>query len=108
MADYSRLTTESINEKTKNIDKMSAIEIAKVINDEDKTVAFAVEKALPQIAAGIDMLADSLKCGGHIYYCGAGTSGRLGVLERQHGPEPCAQRHGHWSRAGTRCTAHFL
>lgn len=81
MADYSRLTTESINEKTKNIDKMSAIEIAKVINDEDKTVAFAVEKALPQIAAGIDMLADSLKCGGHIYYCGAGTSGRLGVLD---------------------------
>ncbi len=81
MSEYSKLTTEGYNEKTANIDKMSTIEIARVINDEDKTVAFAVEKALPEIARGIDILADSLKTGGHIYYCGAGTSGRLGVLD---------------------------
>ncbi len=81
MADFSKLTTESFNEKTKNIDKMSAIDIARCINDEDKTVAFAVEKALDCIAKGIDALCDVLNGGGNIYYCGAGTSGRLGVLD---------------------------
>ena len=86
MADYSKLTTEKYNEKTKNIDKMDSISIAKAINDEDKTVAFAVEKALPQIAYGIDALAYCLKSGGHIYYCGAGTSGRLGVLDASECP----------------------
>lgn len=86
MSDYSKLTTESYNAKTANIDKMSSLEIAKAINDEDKTVAYAVEKALPQIAKGIDALSDSLKTGGHIYYCGAGTSGRLGVLDASECP----------------------
>ncbi len=81
MADFTKLTTESFNERTANIDKMDALEIATIINDEDKKVAFAVEKALPQIAKGIETMADSLKVGGHIYYCGAGTSGRLGVLD---------------------------
>lgn len=81
MSDFSKLTTESFNEKTANIDKMSSLEIAKIINEEDKKVAFAVEQALPQIANAIDIMADALKIGGHIYYCGAGTSGRLGVLD---------------------------
>lgn len=81
MSDYAKLTTEGFNENTVNIDKMSALEIAKTINEEDKKVAFAVEKALPQIAEGIEIMANSLKAGGHIYYCGAGTSGRLGVLD---------------------------
>lgn len=81
MTEYSKLTTEGFNEKTANIDKMSAIEIAQVINEEDKKVAFAVEKAIPQIAEGIETMANALKAGGHIYYCGAGTSGRLGVLD---------------------------
>ena len=81
MSDFSKLTTEGFNEKTSNIDKLDSLEIAKIINEEDKKVAFAVEKALPQIAKAIDTMADSLKCGGHIYYCGAGTSGRLGVLD---------------------------
>ena len=81
MSDYAKLTTEGFNENTVNIDKMSALEIAKTINEEDKRVAFAVEKALPQIAEGIETMANSLKAGGHIYYCGAGTSGRLGVLD---------------------------
>ena len=81
MTEYSKLTTEGFNEKTANIDKMSALEIAQAINEEDKKVAYAVEKALPQIAEGIETLANALKAGGHIYYCGAGTSGRLGVLD---------------------------
>ncbi len=81
MPEYAKLTTEGFNKNTENIDKMSALEIASIINQEDKKVAFAVEKALPQIAKGIEMIADSLKVGGHIYYCGAGTSGRLGVLD---------------------------
>ncbi|MBO5870981.1 MAG: N-acetylmuramic acid 6-phosphate etherase [Clostridia bacterium] len=81
MSDFSKLTTEGFNEKTSHIDKLDSLEIAKTINEEDKKVAFAVEQALPQIAKGIDAMADSLKCGGHIYYCGAGTSGRLGVLD---------------------------
>lgn len=81
MTEYSKLTTESFNDKTANIDKMSAIEIARIINEEDKKVAYAVEKAIPQIAEGIETMANALKAGGHIYYCGAGTSGRLGVLD---------------------------
>ena len=81
MADYSRLATESRNSATENIDKMSSVEIVKIINDEDKTVAYAVEKTLPQIADGIDAIAFALKSGGRLFYCGAGTSGRLGVLD---------------------------
>lgn len=81
MSEYAKLTTEGYNEKTKNIDKMSAADIARIINEEDKKVAFAVEKALPEISEAIEILANSLKAGGHIYYCGAGTSGRLGVLD---------------------------
>ncbi len=86
MNDYKSFSTESVNEKSKNIDKMSALEIAKTINDEDKTVAFAVEKALPEIAEAIDILGDVLKNGGHIFYGGAGTSGRLGVLDASECP----------------------
>jgi N-acetylmuramic acid 6-phosphate etherase len=86
MADFNNLKTESYNEKTANIDKMSALEIVKCINDEDKTVAFAVEKALGEIAVAVDVLADALKNGGRIFYVGAGTSGRLGVLDASECP----------------------
>lgn len=81
MTEYEKLTTEGFNESTADIDKKSAFEIAKAINEEDKKIAYAVEAALPNIAEGIETLANSLKAGGHIYYCGAGTSGRLGVLD---------------------------
>ncbi len=86
MADFNSLKTESCNEKTANIDKMSALEIVRCINDEDKTVAFAVEKALNEIATAVDVLADALKNGGRIFYAGAGTSGRLGVLDASECP----------------------
>ncbi|MDL2287499.1 N-acetylmuramic acid 6-phosphate etherase [Eubacteriales bacterium OttesenSCG-928-G02] len=86
MSDYKSLKTESYLEKSRNIDKMSSFEIAKIINEEDKTVAYAVEKALDKIAEGIDCIAASLKNNGRIFYAGAGTSGRLGVLDASECP----------------------
>jgi len=84
--EYSVLTTEGNNEKSKNIDKMNALEIATLINNEDKTVPYAVEKALPEIAEVIDICADAIKNGGRVFYVGAGTSGRLGVLDASECP----------------------
>ena len=72
MTDFNSLKTESRNLKSADIDKMSALEIAQLINEEDKTVAFAVTEALESIARGIDAMADALKNGGRIFYIGAG------------------------------------
>lgn len=60
---------------------MSALEIVRLMNQEDATVASAVERALPQIACAVDVVADSLRRGGRLIYVGAGTSGRLGALD---------------------------
>ena len=65
---------------------MPAGEIISLINTEDKKVALAVEQALPQIAALIDAVADKLLSGGRLFYIGAGTSGRLGVLDASECP----------------------
>ena len=81
MAEYGTLTTESTNLSSENIDKMSALEIVRCINNEDKTVAFAVEQCTEAIATAIDLLAEALKNCGRVFYCGAGTSGRLGVVD---------------------------
>lgn len=78
--------TEMRNEKTYALDKMSALEIVRVMNDEDKTVAYAVEKALPQIAQAVENVVDSFERGGRLLYVGAGTSGRLGVLDASECP----------------------
>ncbi len=86
MSQFANLRTEGTNQETKNIDKMSALEIAKAINDQDKTVAEAVEKAVPDIAKGIDLYAKTLSGGGRVFYVGAGTSGRLGVLDASECP----------------------
>jgi len=76
-----RLATESPNPKSLNIDRLSAVDICRIINDEDKSVALAVEKEIPRIALAAEMAADVLKNGGRLFYIGAGTSGRLGVLD---------------------------
>lgn len=78
---YDTYFTEQRNEASYNIDKMSALEIARVINDEDKKVALAVETQLENIALAIDGIAERLKNGGRLIYIGAGTSGRLGVID---------------------------
>ena len=73
--------TESRNPKTANIDLMSSFDIVRTINDEDKRIAAAVSRALPQIAKGVDIIAESFLKGGRLAYFGAGTSGRIGVLD---------------------------
>lgn len=73
--------TERENPKTADIDRISTLEAARLINDEDKLVAFAVERVLPEIAAAVDKIVERLKNGGRLFYVGTGTSGRLGVLD---------------------------
>jgi N-acetylmuramic acid 6-phosphate etherase len=73
--------TERENLKTADIDRISTLEAARLINDEDKLVAFAVERVLPEIAACADKIVERLKNGGRLFYIGTGTSGRLGVLD---------------------------
>jgi N-acetylmuramic acid 6-phosphate etherase len=73
--------TERDNLKTAEIDKVLTIEALRLINDEDKLVALAVEKVLPEIAATVDRVVERLENGGRLFYIGTGTSGRLGVLD---------------------------
>ncbi|MBR6409574.1 MAG: N-acetylmuramic acid 6-phosphate etherase [Alphaproteobacteria bacterium] len=75
------IITEQRNPDTVNIDLMSSVEIARAINREDQKVAFAVEKVLANIAQGIDLMANAFLNGGRVAYFGAGTSGRIGVLD---------------------------
>lgn len=86
MVDISKITTEKRNKNTKNIDIASTCEILKLINDEDKSVPLAVEKAIDQIALVVDIVTDAFRSGGRLFYIGAGTSGRLGVLDASECP----------------------
>lgn len=80
------LSTEQRNPNTAEIDRVSTLEMVRLINQEDKKVALAVEQVLPEIAQAIDIIADRLKQGGRLFYIGAGTSGRLGVLDASECP----------------------
>ena len=80
-SDLRRLSTEQILPAARNLDQMSSLEMARLMNEEDATVASAVRRALPQIARAIDVVADGLRQGGRLIYVGAGTSGRLGALD---------------------------
>lgn len=82
----SEIITEFRNENTKNIDLLSSFEIVQKINEEDKIVALAVESELDNIAKAIDMIAKQFIKGGRLIYFGAGTSGRLGVLDASECP----------------------
>jgi N-acetylmuramic acid 6-phosphate etherase len=79
-----RITEQSSNYR--HLEKMSAEELLRNINNEDKTVPFAVEKALPQIAALVNVVVEKMKEGGRLFYIGAGTSGRLGILDASECP----------------------
>lgn len=75
------LITEGININTINIDKLSTFEILRMINEEDKKVAIAIEKELHHIEKAVNKIEKALENGGRLIYIGAGTSGRLGVLD---------------------------
>ncbi|QNG59229.1 N-acetylmuramic acid 6-phosphate etherase [Bacillus sp. PAMC26568] len=77
----SSLTTELRNEQTMNIDNANTLEILSMMNNEDLKVAVAVQEVLPEIKAAVECAVESLKKGGRLIYIGAGTSGRLGVLD---------------------------
>lgn len=79
--DIHDLTTETPNEASLGLDTRSALEIAKIINQEDQKVAAAVKKALPEIAEVIDWVARSIREGGRLIYVGAGSSGRIAALD---------------------------
>jgi len=80
-SDLRKLPTEQILPAATDLDRMSSLEIVRLINHEDATVAAAVGRALPQIARAIDVIVAGLRQGGHLIYVGAGTSGRIGALD---------------------------
>lgn len=79
--DLNHALTEQPNPESAHLDKMSALEILSLMNRQDLTVVAAVEKALPALAALVEGAADRLAQGGRLFYVGAGTSGRLGMLD---------------------------
>ena len=79
--DLTNLTTEKRNEKTTDLDKMSISTALKLMNQEDQQVAKAIQKVLPKIKPVIEATITAFKRGGRLIYLGAGTSGRLGVLD---------------------------
>lgn len=79
--ELSTIATEKRNENTLHIDELETLEMIRLINTEDKKVAYAVEKEVDNIAAAVDVIAEKLRNGGRLIYAGCGTSGRLGVLD---------------------------
>ncbi|WP_200789756.1 N-acetylmuramic acid 6-phosphate etherase [Clostridium fallax] len=84
--DLNKLTTEKRNKNTLNIDRVSTLEMVKIINKEDGKVAKAIESQLDKIAKGIDTIVEKINLGGRLIYMGAGTSGRLGILDASECP----------------------
>ena len=74
-------TTELINDLSNNLDRLPTFEMLAIINQEDAKAVAAVQSVLPNIAAAVDRIADAFRAGGRLVYIGAGTSGRLGVLD---------------------------
>jgi len=86
MTEWTRQTTEQQNRASMTIDTKSTREVLSIINNEDKKVALAVEKALPEISALVETVCDCFYKNGRLFYVGAGTSGRLGVLDASECP----------------------
>ncbi len=82
----SQLVTEQRNPHTLHIDEVPTLEMVRMINQENQAVALAVEKELPKIAEAVDLITARMEQGGRLIYCGAGTSGRLGVLDASECP----------------------
>src|SRR5688572_7914926 len=81
-----QLTTEARNPASSEIDRLSSLEIVRLMNAEDSKVPLAVARIAEQIAAAIDVVVDRMRTGGRLIYIGAGTSGRLGVLDASECP----------------------
>ncbi|WP_432357282.1 N-acetylmuramic acid 6-phosphate etherase [Sporosarcina sp. UB5] len=81
MEKLSLLTTERSNPNTSRLDEMSIGDILKTMNDEDQTVALAVRQVIPQIEKTVEKVVEAFKNGGRLFYIGAGTSGRVGVMD---------------------------
>ena len=86
MLDLQKITTERRNPLSAHIDELPTLEMVKIVNGEDQKVALAVEKILPEIARAVDIITDRLAQGGRLFYLGAGTSGRLGILDASECP----------------------
>jgi N-acetylmuramic acid 6-phosphate etherase len=86
MSDLASLTTEARNPLSEHIDELSTLDMLTLINQEDATVAAAVAAELPAIASAVDVIAERFAEGGRLFYIGAGTSGRLGVLDASECP----------------------
>ncbi|OWF76876.1 N-acetylmuramic acid 6-phosphate etherase [Yersinia alsatica] len=82
----SSMVTESRNPASSHIDTLATLDMLTVINNEDKKVPFAVGEKLPEIAKTVDLIAEAFANGGRLIYCGAGTSGRLGILDASECP----------------------
>ncbi|MBF1245570.1 MAG: N-acetylmuramic acid 6-phosphate etherase [Haemophilus sp.] len=82
----STLITEQRNPNSMDVDRLSALEIVQLMNEEDKQVPLAIEKCLPQIAQAVERIVTAFQQGGRLVYIGAGTSGRLGVLDASECP----------------------
>ena len=85
-AELENLVTESRNPASEDIDTLDIEGILHIINSQDRGVAAAVGKEIPFIAAAVDLLVAAFKKGGRLFYLGAGTSGRLGVLDASECP----------------------
>ena len=86
VVDLAKLDTEQQNENTINLDKMSIKEALTVMNNEDKKVAEAIEEVIPEIEKAVETIIQQFNKGGRLIYTGAGTSGRLGVLDASECP----------------------
>ncbi|HLS36533.1 MAG TPA: N-acetylmuramic acid 6-phosphate etherase [Bacillota bacterium] len=81
MSNLTKLITESRNERTKRIDDMTTEEILTTMNEEDMKVAIAIQTVLPEIEQAVEAVVQSFENGGRLFYIGAGTSGRIGILD---------------------------
>ena len=88
-----KLTTES-NSNHDALEKMSSIDLIRIINNEDKTVAVAIEKELMAISVAVDLIYAKMKEGGRLFYIGSGTSGRLGIVDASECPPTYGVPHG--------------
>jgi len=91
---YERLTTEGVNPRSARLDRLDAAAIARLMNREDRRAIAAVGREAPSIGKAVDLIVAAFRAGGRLFFVGAGTSGRLGVLEAAECPPTFGTRPG--------------